>query len=299
VTRAIGTIGAGVIGAGVAQSLAQAGHEVVLVDVSEDALARARREIATAVRMHRLFVPDAAPLDPAAVVGRIRFTRDCGELADAEFVIENVTERWSVKEPVYRQIDRVCGPDCIFAANTSCFPITRLAALTSRPARVIGLHFMNPVPLKRAVEMIPGHHTSAATIEAARALLATMGKEPIQVGDSPGFVSNRVLMLTINEAIFLVAEGVAAAETIDLLFKRCFEQRMGPLETADLIGLDTILDSLVALCESFGDPKYRPCPLLRQMVAAGLLGRKSGQGFYRHRAAGGRAEATAGGNHGP
>lgn len=278
----IGTVGAGVIGTGVAQSLAQAGHEVVLVDVSGEALERARAEIARSVRMQRLVAPREKAHDPAEVLGRIRCTLDYEELAPAGFVIENVTERWSVKEAVYRRLDRVCQPACILVANTSCFPITRLAALTARPERVIGIHFMNPVPLKRTVELIPGRHTAQATIDAAHLLLGSMGKDAIAVRDSPGFVSNRVLMLTINEAIFCVAEQVATAESIDLLFKRCFNQSMGPLETADLIGLDTVLDSLEVLHESFADPKYSPCPLLRDMVAAGLLGRKSGQGFHRY-----------------
>jgi 3-hydroxybutyryl-CoA dehydrogenase len=294
----IGTVGSGVIGTGVAQSLAQAGHQVVLVDVAVDALERARDQIARSVRMQRLVAPGQPAHDPADVLGRIRFTSDHDDLAPADFVIENVPERWSAKEEVYRRLDRVCQPACILVANTSCFPITRLAALTARPERVIGIHFMNPVPLKRTVELIPGHHTAETTVAAARALLASMGKDAIAVRDSPGFVSNRVLMLTINEAIFCVAEQVAAADAIDELFKRCFGHSMGPLETADLIGLDTVLDSLEVLCESFADPKYRPCPLLRHMVAAGQLGRKSGRGFHRYDGVSDRRPSPEGDVHG-
>jgi 3-hydroxybutyryl-CoA dehydrogenase len=278
----IGVVGAGVIGTGVAQSLAQAKHTVILVDTSAEALERARRTIARDVRLQRLVAPELPAHDSDEVLGRIGFRRDHDELAAASFVIENVPERWAAKEALYPLLDRVCQPECIFVANTSCFPITRLAALTTRPERVIGLHFMNPVPVKPVVELVPGYHAAPATVEAARSLLASMGKEAIAVRDSPGFVSNRVLMLTINEAVFCLSEDLAPAESIDQLFKRCFGQEMGPLETADLIGLDTILYSLEVLHESFGDPKYRPCPLLRHMVAAGLLGRKSGEGFHHY-----------------
>jgi 3-hydroxybutyryl-CoA dehydrogenase len=207
-------------------------------------------------------------------------------LEEADFLIENVVERWDVKRDLYQRIDSVCPGRTIFAANTSAIPITRIASATRRPAKVLGIHFMNPVPLKRSVEVIRGYHTSEETIDAARGLLARMDKECILVNDSPGFVSNRVLMLTINEAIFLVSERVATPADVDRIFKECFGHKMGPLETADLIGLDTILLSLESLYESFSDSKYRPCPLLKQMVDAGLHGRKSGAGFYPYRAVG-------------
>ncbi|MFD2762599.1 3-hydroxyacyl-CoA dehydrogenase family protein [Micromonospora eburnea] len=290
----IGVVGAGTIGTGVAQSLAQAEHKVVLVDTSADALDRARVEIGRAVRFQRLVAPKLRTYTPAEVLDRITFTQELDELATASVVIENVSETWSAKEPVYRALDRICEPGCVFVVNTSCFPITDVAALTGRPGQVIGLHFMNPVPLKPVVELIPGWHTTTATIEAARSLLASMGKTAITVNDSPGFVSNRVLMLTINEAAFCRAEGIASAEAIDELFKRCFGHEMGPLETADLIGVDTILHSLEVLHERFGDSKYRPCPLLRTMVAAGLLGRKSGAGFHHYGITGDRRPATQG-----
>jgi 3-hydroxybutyryl-CoA dehydrogenase len=290
----IGVVGAGTIGTGVAQSLSQAGHQVVLVDTSAAALQRARAEIGRAVRFQRVIDPGLPARDPAEVLGRITFTGDLEELAAAAVVIENVSERWPAKEQVYRDLDRICAPGCVLVVNTSCFPITDVAALTSRPAQVIGLHFMNPVPLKPVVELIPGWHTSPATIEAAQALLASMGKTSITVGDSPGFVSNRVLMLTINEAVFCRAEGIATARDIDDLFRQCFGHPMGPLETADLIGLDTILHSLEVLHERFGDSKYRPCPLLWTMVSAGLLGRKSGTGFHHYGITAARRPAVQG-----
>jgi len=283
--RSIGVVGAGVMGAGVAQSLAQTGHHVVLVDVSDAALERARREIRSGLRAYALFSKSAdrkAAVDPKLIFEHIIFTTDDRRLEGVDFVIENVTEKWPIKKAVYERIDTICRPDVIFAADTSAISITRIASATLRPPRVVGIHFMNPVPLKPMVEVIRGFHTSPETIEAARRLLAEMNKTCVVVEDSPGFVSNRVLMLTINEAIFLVQDGVASAADVDRIFKGCFEHKMGPLETADLIGLDTILYSIEVLYESFNDDKYRPCPLLKKMVDAGLHGRKSGRGFYEH-----------------
>lgn len=268
------------MGVGVAQSLAQAGFSVVLVDVAEQRLVQARDEVKRGVRMQGLF-GGGERASTTEVLARIATTTDLSALAGADFVIENVTEKWAVKEAVYRGIDTVCPPHCIFAANTSAIPITRIASVTGRPERVLGMHFMNPVPLKPMVEVIRGFYTSEQTLEVARDLLASMAKECIVVADSPGFVSNRVLMLTINEAIALVHDGVASAEEIDRIFRTCFGHKMGPLETGDLIGLDTILLSLEVLVESYGD-RFMPAPLLRQMVYAGNLGRKSGRGFYQY-----------------
>jgi len=278
----VGVIGAGVMGSGLAQSLAQTRHRVMLVDVSEKILNQAKQEIRKSVRFGGLFQKGQRAADPDEVLDRIEFTTDYQTLESADFVIENVTEKWEIKKVVYAELDRVCPEPCIVAANTSAISITKLASLTQRAPQVIGMHFMNPVPMKTMVEVIRGYHTSGHTIETAKALLAQMGKEGIVVNDSPGFVSNRVLMLTINEAIFVVQDQVAPAEDVDRIFKTCFEHKMGPLETADLIGLDTILLSLEVLYESFNDSKYRPCPLLKKMVDAGLLGRKSGQGFYSY-----------------
>jgi 3-hydroxybutyryl-CoA dehydrogenase len=279
--QTVGVIGAGVMGSGVAQTLAGAGLRVLLLDVSGAALDKALVEIGRNVRFNKLFRKEEGP-DSADTLSRITPGTDFSVLEKADFVIENVTENESIKEKVYRQMDPVCPPQCIFAANTSAIPITRIASWMQRPERVLGMHFMNPVPLKMTVEVIRGHHTSQETLDTAKDLLSRVGKECVVVNDSPGFVSNRVLMLTINEAIFLLQENVAATHDIDRIFKSCFGHTMGPLETADLIGLDTILFSLEVLYENFHDGKYRACPLLRKMVDAGLHGRKNGQGFYTY-----------------
>lgn len=277
----VGVLGGGVMGAGVAQNLAQTNHQVLLLDVSEEVLANTRKTIAENVRLQRLMGgPSRNGVEET--LQRITFTTDYDLLRTAEYIIENVTEKWDVKKKVYAQLDVVVPPDCIFAANTSAISITRIASLTTRPDKVIGIHFMNPVPAKPTVEVVRAHHTSENTIATTKALLAAMGKEGILVNDQPGFVSNRVLMLTINEAIFLIQDGVASVEDVDKLFKTCFGHKMGPLETADLIGLDTILYSVEVLYESYNDSKYRPCPLLKKMVDAGLFGRKNGKGFYSY-----------------
>lgn len=280
-----GVIGAGVIGRGLAQALSQSGFTVILVDLSDEILDQAKLEIKGNIRLQRLINKGdkAEQLEKMEVLlQRIQGSTEYQKLERADFVIENVTENFEIKKEVYQRLDQTCLPHCIFAANTSAIPITRLASLTKRPAKVIGMHFMNPVPLKPTVEVIKGYHTSADTIATALELLARMDKEGIVVNDSPGFVTNRVLMLTINEAIFLLQEQVADAENIDRLFKTCFGHKMGPLETADLIGLDTILNSIEVLYENFNDSKYRPCPLLKRLVDAGFYGRKSGQGFYTY-----------------
>jgi len=284
--KTVGVVGAGVMGTGLAQSLAETGHDVVLMDVTQEVLDRARDEIKKSLRFQAFFrKKDASPPAPAAppadtVLGRIRFTLDPQDLQAVDFLIENATENWAIKQAIYERIDPICPERAVFAANTSAIPITKIGSVTKRAPKVLGMHFMNPVPLKPAVEVIRAYHTSDETLDTARALLAQMGKEAIVVNDSPGFVSNRVLMLTVNEAIFLVHEGVATAEQIDHLFKSCFGHKMGPLETGDLIGLDTILYSLEVLYEELEDSKFRACPLLKKMVHAGLHGRKSGKGFY-------------------
>jgi 3-hydroxybutyryl-CoA dehydrogenase len=275
----IGVVGAGVMGAGVAQVLAQAGYSTILIDLEEGLLAQARQSIRNALRLATM-LDRAKAADPDKLLDRIRCTTDLAALAEADFVIENVTEKREIKEPLYARLDAVCAPACVFAANTSVISITRLGGVTQRPDRVLGIHFMNPVAMKPTVEMIRGFHTSEHSLATAAALLQRMGKKAITVQDAPGFVSNRVLMLTVNEAAFVVAEGTADAASVDQLFRECFGHKMGPLETADLIGLDTILLSLEGLYEAYGDPKFRPCPLLRKLVDAGLLGRKSGRGFH-------------------
>lgn len=278
--QVVGVVGAGVMGIGVAQNLAQTGYQVILVDISEAILESAEQEIKKNIRFQTLFNKEKKAGSPDEIVKKITFSTNYKLLDSADFVVENVTEKWDIKKEVYAQLDAICPERTVFAANTSAIPITRIASATKRPKNVIGMHFMNPVPMKSMVEVIRGYHTSEATIEIAKSFLAQMGKECIIVNDSPGFVSNRVLMLTINEAIFLLQERVASASDVDKIFKTCFGHKMGPLETADLIGLDTILLSIEVLYESFKDSKYRPCPLLKQMVEAGLYGQKSKQGFY-------------------
>jgi len=269
------------MGVGVAQALAETGHRVVLVDLAEKVLRDAVEEVHRNTRMRALFA-DGPKVDADEVVSRIQPTTDDADLAPAEFVIENATEKWEVKRGIYPRLDAICAPGTVFAANTSAIPITRLAGLTSRPDRVVGIHFMNPVPLKPAVELIAGFHSSEEALDRARVVLAAMGKRPIEVRDAPGFVSNRVLMLMVNEAAFLVHEGVADPEQVDDALRSCFGHPMGPLELADLIGLDTILYSVEVLHDGFADSKFRPCPLLRKLVDAGLHGRKSGRGFFHY-----------------
>jgi 3-hydroxybutyryl-CoA dehydrogenase len=280
--KTIGVIGAGVMGIGVAQSLADSNHNVLLLDVSDEILGRAKKEIRNNLRLRAMLKKNGGAASIDETLDRITTTTDTSVLADADFVIENVTEKWEIKQRVYEEIDPICPPRCVFAANTSAIPITRIAATMKQPERVLGMHFMNPVPMKPVVEVIRGYHTAEETIQTALNLLTQMGKEGVVVNDSPGFVSNRVLMLTINEATFLVHERVASPEDIDKIFQKCFGHTMGPLATADLIGVDTILLSLEVLYESFADSKYRPCPLLKQMVDAGHLGRKAGRGFFTY-----------------
>lgn len=282
----VGVIGAGVIGASVAQDLAQTGHSVILLDLSEAILERSREAIKQHMRFQRFFKQVKETQGVEETLARITFSTSPAELREADFIIENVTEKPEVKREVYTTIDPICPEVTVFATNTSAIPITHIASLTKRPARVIGIHFMNPVPLKPMVEVIRGYHTSDETLEEAKKLLAQMGKDCIVVSDSPGFVSNRILMLTINEAIFLIHERVASATEVDRIFMTCFGHKMGPLATADLIGLDTVLFSMDILYASFNDSKYRPCPLLKSMVDAGLYGCKSGRGFYTYDQAG-------------
>lgn len=284
----VGIVGAGVMGAGVAHSAASAGHEVVLIDVRPAALRDAVRRIERDCRMSRLLT--GREVDAAELTGMITTAGSVAAVGECEVVVENVTEKWEVKQLVYAGLDAVCPAQTIFVANTSAIPITRLGSATGRPDRVIGVHFMNPVPMKTAVELIPGRLTSEETVERTREFLGTLDKQPILVKDSCGFISNRVLMLTVNEAAFLVHEGVGTAATVDEVFRNCFGHPSGPLETADLIGIDTVLYSLEVLYEHYADPKFRPCPLLRELTDAGMHGRKAGQGFYAYEPSG-REEA--------
>jgi len=278
----LGVVGAGTMGTGVSQLFAETGTEVVLVDVEASALDRARDQITTNLRLAHLVRGLGAALPVDEILARIRFSTDLKDLGAAGYVVENITEDWAAKRRLYAELDDVCPPGTAFGVNTSAIPIGRVAMVTRRPDKVVGTHFMNPAPLKPTVEVIRGFHTSDDTLRRTADLLAGAGRRHIVVNDSAGFVTNRVAMLTVNEAIFLVHEGVAGVEAVDRLFKECFGHPMGPLATADLIGLDTVLYSLEVLHADFNDPKYRPCPLLRRMVEAGQHGRKTGRGFHTY-----------------
>lgn len=278
--QTIGVIGVGNIGSSVVVDLVLHGLRAIAVDLTTAALDRARDDVLKAVRFAPLLLKGAPKLTLDEVLSRVTFTTDLAVAAAAEFIIENVTEDWSIKEPVYRQMDEIVPQHVCFGANTSCISITRIGDATRRPDKVIGMHLMNPVYLKPAVEVIRGRATSDETLATVNALFAQLKKEALVVGDSPGFVSNRVSHLFMNEAICVLQDGIATAAQVDAIFKKCFGHKMGPLETADLIGLDTVMRSLDVLHDSFGDPKFRCCSLLRKMVAAGECGRKSGRGFY-------------------
>ncbi|GAA2990782.1 3-hydroxyacyl-CoA dehydrogenase family protein [Streptomyces lactacystinicus] len=275
-------IGAGTIGRGVAQSFAESGFEVILVDISLAQLDSAVAQIGRDLLVQPMLLGKPLKEDPKTVLARITTGTELTSLADADFVVENVTEDWDIKRTVYEQIDTICRPGVIFGVNTSAVPITRVGSVTGRPAEILGLHFMNPVPMMDTVEVVSGHFTSEETLNTALGLLSDMGKEGIVVQDAPGFITNRVLMVTINEAVFCVQDQIASAEDVDKMFRGCFGHKMGPLETGDLIGLDTILNSITVMYESYKDSKYRPAPLLQKMVDARLLGRKTGQGFYTY-----------------
>jgi 3-hydroxybutyryl-CoA dehydrogenase len=280
--RTVGVIGAGVMGVGIAQNLAQTEHQVILIDISDDILQAAGEQIQNNLRFQGFFNKKETAVEPAAVLERIQFTTDYSALESTDYVVENVNEKWDVKRAVYTQLDALCPAHCIFAANTSAISITRIASVTKRPERIIGIHFMNPVPMKNAVEVIRGYHTSETTIEVSQQFLKKMGKESILVNDAPGFVANRLSHLFMNEAANLVMENIATPKQIDDIFKKCYGHAMGPLETADLIGLDTVVDTLQVLYDDYQDSKFRCSPLLRKMVDAGLYGRKSSMGFYNY-----------------
>ena len=280
--RRIGVIGAGNIGVGVVTDLVLHGMHAVVVDLSDDILAAAAAEVVKNIRFAPLFSKTLPKVGTDEARQRMTLTTDLSQVADCSFVIENVTEEWAVKAPIYQALGRLLPSEVCIGANTSCIPITQIAGASGRPANVVGVHFMNPVHLKSTVEVIRGFHTSEAALATLQQLLTDLQKEAIVVEDSPGFVSNRISHLFMNEAAFVLQDGIATPEKIDAIFKKCFGHAMGPLETADLIGLDTVVHSLDVLYESFQDSKYRCCPLLRKLVHAGQLGRKTGQGFYSY-----------------
>ena len=277
----IGVVGAGQMGNGIAHVAALSGYQVVLSDVSEQLVEKGLATVGKNLdRQVAKGVIDVAAKE--AALARITSTTRLAEHAGCDLVVEAIVENLDAKLAVFKELNAVVGPEAILASNTSSISITRLAAATSRPDRVIGMHFMNPVPMMQLVEVIRGIATSDATFQAVHEVARRMSKTPVEVNDFPGFVANRVLMPMINEAIFAVYEGVATAEAVDTVMKLGMNHPMGPLTLADFIGLDTCLAILKVLHEGLGDPKYRPCPLLVKMVDAGWLGRKSGRGFYSY-----------------
>ncbi|MBG9733429.1 3-hydroxyacyl-CoA dehydrogenase family protein [Paenibacillus alvei] len=277
-----GIIGAGTMGIGMTVDLIWHGIPSVLIDVSENALAAAKSEILKTVRLAPLINRSAPRLTADQALELVTFDTEISAVANCNFIVENATENECVKKEIYGTLDQICPTEVCFAANTSCISITRIGSFTERPSKVIGMHFMNPVYMKSSVEVIRGYHTSADTIDQAHRFLDSLDKEAILVNDMPGFVSNRISHLFMNEAVYVVQDQVASPQEVDDIFKKCYGHKMGPLETADLIGLDTVLDSLNILYESYQDTKFRAAPLLQKMVDAGLYGKKAGKGFYNY-----------------
>jgi 3-hydroxybutyryl-CoA dehydrogenase len=277
----VAVVGAGTMGNGIAHVFAQHGWSVTLIDVSESALARGLATIQGNLE-RQVKKGTIAPTAPAEILARIAGKTALEAASAAELVVEAATERPDLKFEIFRTLDTVARPGAILASNTSSISITEIAATTKRPEQVIGMHFMNPVPVMQLVEVIRGHATSEATVQRTLEVSRALGKTPVEVNDYPGFVANRVLMPMLNEAMFAVMEGVATAEAVDTVMKLGMAHPMGPLALADFIGLDVCLAILEVMHQGLGDPKYRPCPLLRKMVAAGHLGRKAGKGFYQY-----------------
>jgi 3-hydroxybutyryl-CoA dehydrogenase len=281
--RRVGVVGGGTMGSGIAQVLAQTGYSVILLDSVPEQLDKAASTIQKS--LERLVKKGTLGAEQVPVIlERITRTTKVEAAREAQIVIEAIPEEMGLKQEVFARLDETVQPDCILASNTSSIPITALAASTRRPDRFIGMHFMNPVPIMQLVEIIRGHATSDETATLVEQLARELGKTPVTVQDYPGFISNRVLMPMINEACYCLMEGVAARDDIDTVMKLGMNHPMGPLTLADLIGLDVCLHIMEVLQEGLGDDKYRPCPLLRRMVQAGHLGRKSGRGFYEYAA---------------
>ena len=279
--KRVGVVGAGTMGNGIAHVFARSGYSVVLCDVEQRFLDRGMATI-TKNLDREVAKNKITASDKDAALGRIEGVTGRARLAVCDFIVEAATEKFEIKTEIFRDLDRLARADVILASNTSSISITKLAALTKRPEKVIGMHFFNPVPVMKLVEVIRGLATSQETFSETRNLALKLEKTPVEVNDAPGFVSNRVLMPLLNEAMYAVMEGVATAEAVDEVFKLGMAHPMGPLTLADFIGLDVCLDIMRVMLDGLGDPKYRPCPLLIKMVDAGWLGRKSGRGFYQY-----------------
>jgi 3-hydroxybutyryl-CoA dehydrogenase len=279
--RKVGVIGAGTMGNGIAHVFAKSGYDVTLVEVEQRFLDRGLDTVGKNLE-REVSKNKISAEEKAAALGRIHGSLSRKDLAACDFVIEAATEKFDIKADIFRDIDQICRPEIILASNTSSISITKLAAVTKRPDKIIGMHFFNPVPMMKLVEVIRGIATSDETYSAVKVLSLKLEKTPVEVNDAPGFVSNRVLMPLINEAIYTVMEGVATPEAVDEVFKLGMAHPMGPLTLADFIGLDVCLNIMRVMQDGLGDPKYRPCPLLVKMVDAGWLGRKSGRGFYKY-----------------
>jgi len=278
--KKIGVVGAGTMGSGIAQVAASSGFEVILQDISQEQLNRALKTMEKS--LDKLIEKGKVSEARESILSRVNITTEMASLKEADFVIEAVFENVEIKKQVLQGLDSLLRAEVIITSNTSSISITRLAAFTSRADRFMGMHFMNPVPLMALVELVKGLQTSTETYAIVKGLAEKMGKVPVEASDFPGFISNRILMPMINEAVFALMEGVGTVEAIDTVMKLGMNHPMGPLALADLIGLDVCLNIMEVLYEGFRDPKYRPCPLLRKMVEAGYLGRKSGRGFYNY-----------------
>jgi len=280
--KVFGVIGAGQMGSGIAQVAAGCGMDVIMQDIQKEFVDRGMKiisgNLARSVEKNKI-----TQTEKDAILGRIRTCLRLEDLAAADYVVEAATEKEDIKFQIFRQLDQICKPDAILATNTSSIPIGRIAAQTRRPDKVIGMHFMNPVPVMKLVEVIPGLATSDATLKTTWTLAETFGKTPARANDYPGFIANRILLPMINEAVYCLYHGVGTREDIDTVMKLGMNHPMGPLALADLIGLDTCLAIMETLCDGFKDSKYRPCPLLRKYVEAGWLGRKTGRGFYEYK----------------
>ncbi len=279
--KKIGIVGAGTMGSGIAQVSAASGIEVILHDLNNEILEKALLSMGKS--LDKLIEKGKVQEGKETIISRIRTTSKMEDFSEADLVVEAVFECFDVKREVFEKLDLICKPEAILATNTSSISITKIASVTKRPNKVIGMHFMNPVPLMPLVEIIRGLATDDEAFNTVKEISEKMGKVPVEAKDSPGFISNRILMPMINEAIYALMEGVGTAEAIDTVMKLGMNHPMGPLTLADFIGLDVCLDIMEVLYEGFGDPKYRPCPLLRKMVDAGYLGRKSGRGFYEYK----------------